>query len=142
MSSQPIPIEAERIPFVPSTTPEIELANRLMGLRAHAGFNDLVRIIDGITQEAREKTETYPGWDAQVMVVLKVRQQVAVELKPAIFFRINEAIEAGIAQARAQVEAAQNSVKTAEESIDHGDYVRQEVLKTFAETDMRVPGSF
>lgn len=142
MSSKPIPITEDRTPFVAVTTPTIERANRLMSVRANPGFLDVLRIIDDLVERTVEECSDYPGWDPQMMVVLKVRMQAAKELKPAILAKINETIDAGVAEARAQIEAANIPVKTAEQSIDQGDLVRQKVLESFAEMDTRVPGSY
>ena len=142
MGSNPLPVTSDRTPFVAVTTPTIERANRLMSLRAHPGFLDLIRIIDDLLAAAREKTDTYPGWDTQIMVVLKVRQQVAAEIKPAIISSINDCIEAGIAEAREQLEAAKIPVQSVADSIEQGDLVRQQVLQSFEEMDSRVPGSY
>jgi hypothetical protein len=144
MSSNPnpLPVTEDRIPFTPVSTPAIERANRLMSVRAHPGFLDILRILDEFVNEAREKTETYPGWDAQVIVVLKVRQQAAAEIKPALLSEIDDAITAGVAEAREQINAAKIPAKTADESIEQGDLVRQKVLETFEEYDTRVPGSY
>lgn len=142
MSSQPIPVTEDRNPFVPVTTPTIERANRLFSLRAHPGFLDLLRVLDDFVEAARQKTETYPGWDTQIMLVLKVRQQVAAEVKPALLSEVNDIIDAGIAEARAQVEAANIPAKSAADSVDQGDFVRQQVLESFEQMDNRVAGSY
>lgn len=138
----PVPVTADRTPFVATTTPTIERANRLIGVRSHPGFLDLVRISQDILQEAREHTEDYPGWDPEIVMVLKVRQQTAKDYLERWLQLINKAIDEGVAEARAQVEAANIPAKTAEESVDQGDYVRQRVLETFTEMETRVPGSY
>jgi hypothetical protein len=142
MSSNPIPIEPERAPFIPTTTPAIESANRLMGVRAHPGFVELIRLMNGIVQEARENTEDYAGWDPQMMTVLKVRQQVAKEFPQRVIEKMNAIIDAGVAEARTQMEFASAPPKSATDAVDQGDYVRQRVLQNFEEMDGRVAGSF
>lgn len=142
MSSNPIPVEAERAPFVPTTTPTIERANRLMGLRSHPGYLDLVRLINELVQESIDATSEYPGWDPNVIVILKVKQQAASEFPKALTIKINNAIDAGLSEAKAQVETASAPPMTAADAVDQGDYVRQRVLQTFEEMDNRVPGSY
>lgn len=142
MSTPPIPVTADRAPFATYTTPLIEQANRLMSLRAHPGFLDVLRIIDDMVDAATKSTSQYPGWDAQVIVVLKVRQQIAMEFKPALLSKINELIDGGVAEARAQVEAAHIPVKSAADAVDQGDLVRQKVLESFSEMDTRAAGSY
>lgn len=138
MSSDTIPMVAA--PFAPSTTPTIERANRLMGLRVHPGFLDLVSLSQEIIQEAVDTCSSYPGWDPQVMVVLKVRMQVAKEHHERLLGKINETIQNGITEGRALISSL--PAKTADEIVDQGDYVRQEVLKHFEEEDQRVAGSY
>jgi hypothetical protein len=119
-------------PFVAVTTPTIERANRLLGLRAHPGFMDLVRISQEIVQIAADICADYPGWDPQQIVVLKVRMQCAKEHHALLLAKINEAILAGIAE---QSVAQNLPKKSASEAMDQGDLVRQEVLTHFADMD-------
>lgn len=126
-------------PFVTTTTPTIERANRLMSLRANPGFLDLLRIAQEIEKEAADYCADYPGWDAQQIVILKVRMQVAKEFREALLGRVNRAIEDGIAESR---QNPAMSAQTAEDAINHGDFVRQRVLETFSENDLRAAGSY
>lgn len=138
MSSDPIPMVAA--PFIPVTTPTVERANRLLSVRVHPGFLDVLSLSEEIIQEAVETCSGYPGWDPQVMVVLKVRMQVAKEHHLRLIGKINDAIQVGIAEGR--TESSSLPTKTAEESVDQGDLVRQEVLKRFEENDNRMAGSY
>jgi hypothetical protein len=140
MSSTPVPVTANSSPFVPTTTPTIERANRLMSLRAHPGFPDALRIIQEMIQEASDASAEYPGWDTQQMVVLKVRHQATKELGQAFLVRISNAIQAGIDEGRAMSESL--PAKTAEEALDQGDYVRRKMLEHFDEVDGRLPGTY
>ncbi len=140
MSSTPVPVTATSSPFEQTTTPAIERANRLMSLRTHPGFLDLIRISQEMVKAAADVCADYPGWDAQQIVVLKVRMQAAKEHHELLLAKINEAIREGIEEATAR--AASLPAKTAEEAVDHGDYVRQRVLEKFEEMDGRVPGSY
>jgi hypothetical protein len=122
------------------TSPAIDRANRLLSLKANPGFIDLLQISQQLVQEAIDATSDYPGWDAQQIVVLKVRQQAAKEHHQALIQRVLAAIQTGIDEARAN--ASNLPVKTAGEALDQGDYVRQEVLKKFDDEDNRVSGSY
>jgi hypothetical protein len=140
MSSNPIPVTAATVPFIATTTPTIERANRLMSLRAHPGFLDLIRLSQEMVQGAVDICTNYPGWDAQQIVVLKVRQQAATEHHQMLFAKMEEAIQQGIQDARSNQNPTPD--KTAADAVDQGDYVRQAVLQRFDENDNRVAGSF
>jgi hypothetical protein len=140
MSSTPSPVTEATAPFVPTTTPAIERANRLMSLRAHPGFLDVIRISQELVQSAIETCIDYPGWDKDQITVLKVRMQAAKEHHVLLLSKIEEAVQAGIAEGKAL--STMLPPKTAEESIDQSDYVRQEMLKRFEEQDQRIAGSY
>ena len=118
----------------------IDRANRLMGLKDHPGFVDLMQISQQLVKEAVDSTSDYPGWDKDMMVVLKVRQQAAKEHHMALTQRVAAAIQAGIEEARASV--ANFAQQPVAEMQEQGDYVRQAVLTKFEEQDNRVPGSY
>jgi hypothetical protein len=103
---------------------------------------DLVRIINEIVQDSVDATSDYPGWDSQIIVILKVKQQAAKEFPIALAKRINQAIEEGISDARTQAEAQINPPKSAEDAVDQGDFVRQRVLQNFEEMESRIAGSY
>lgn len=140
MSSTPSPVTAATRPFEPTTTPAIERSNRLMSVRQNPGYVELVRIANEMAQEAVEANTTYPGYDTQVMWVLKIRQQVAAEYVQMFFSRVQSEIQAGVDDMNAQINNL--PAKTAAEAIDQGDYVRQAVLQKFNEYDSRAPGSY
>src|ERR1700688_5208476 len=102
MSSTPTPVTQATAPFVPTTTPNIERANRLMALRAHPGFIDFLRLSEELVRDAADICADYPGWDAQQIVVLKVRMQCAKEHHQMLISKMQEAIQAGIEEGRAQ----------------------------------------
>jgi hypothetical protein len=106
----------------------------------HPGFLDVLSLSQEIIQEAVKTCSGYPGWDPQVMVVLKVRMQVAEEHHQRLLGKIHEAIQDGIAEGRTQ--SASLAETTVEDSVDQGDYVRQEMLKKFEENDNRMAGSY
>ena len=128
-------------PFIPTTTPTIERANRLMGLRAHPGFVDLIRISQDMVTEAREASENYPGWDREQSHLLFVRQQCARQHHEAFLNRIVMAIDAGLNEQK--ILLASLPTKSPAEVLEQGDLVRQEVLTRFAEIDeTRAAGSY
>lgn len=128
-------------PSEPTSASVIERANRLLGLCSNPGFRDLQQIAQDLVQSATDQCADYGGWDAQQIVVLKVRMQCAKEMKELIFAKIKEAIRAGNEE---QAAAPNLYEKTAAEIIEQGDYVRQQVLTKFAELDAegRLPGSY
>jgi len=140
MSSVPNPVTEATTPFVPNTTPAIERANRLISLRTHPGFLDVLRISQELVQSAADQCADYPGWDPQQIVVLKVRMQCAKEHHALLIARINEAIYQGIEEGKAQ--AANLPSQTPEEAVDRGDFVRQRMLQQFNEMDNRPAGSY
>lgn len=128
------------VPFEPTTTPTIERANRLMSLIDNPGFRDLIRLSQELVDAAVETCSSYPGWDTQQMVVLKVRMQAAKEHHLMLLNRIREVIGEGVAEARASINSL--PAKTAEQAVAQGDYVRRQVLQKFDEMDMRPAGSY
>jgi hypothetical protein len=140
MSSNPSVITPAAAPFVPTTTPNIERANRLISLRAHPGFLDILRITQEQVQEAVDACSNYPGWDTQQILVLQVRQKCATEFHQMLLARVNDAIQMGIDESRANV--ASLPEKSVAEAVDQGDYVRQKALEKFDEFDSRPAGSF
>ena len=126
-------------PFVAVTTPSIDRANRLMALRQHPGFADLLRLSQELVESAVAACSEYPGWDAQQIVVLKVRMQAAKEHHALLLARITEAITQGVEEMRLQIDAGAAPKKTVSEIVDQGDRVRQEVLTKFAEMDEKAP---
>lgn len=132
-------------PFIATTTPAIERANRLISLKDHPGFLDVLRISQQMVNDAVQVCINYGGWDPQQIMVLKVRMQCAQEHHNALIARIQEAIQEGIREAKEREEAAkiaQQPTLTPAEVIERGDYVRQKVMEKFNDMDNRVAGSF
>jgi hypothetical protein len=129
-------------PFVPTETPAIARANRLISLRTHPGFLDVIRISQEISEEATAVLVDYGGWDKDQIQVLKARAQAAKEHHALLLAKINDAIQGGIAEAKAQEAARAVPEKTPAEALETGDYVRQEVLRKFQDEDMRAAGSY
>lgn len=136
--SNPIPVSAGAAPFIPTTTPAIERANRLISVRSNPGFLDILRISQEIVDSATKILIQYPGWDPQQITVLKVRAQAATEHHEMLLAKINEAIRDGVAEGTAQ----SLPEKSADDAVDQGDYVRQQVLQRFEEQDGRLAGSY
>jgi hypothetical protein len=143
MSDNPtIPISEAGSPFIPATTPNIERANRLLGLRSHPGFLDLLRLSQTLVQDAADTCADFGGWDSQQIIVLKVRMQAAKEMHQALITRMQNAIQAGLDEAKATLPTM--PAMTATEMMDQGDLVRQHVLQNFEtmDADQRSPGSY
>src|ERR1700677_2713287 len=92
-------------PFVITTTPVIERANRLLGVKAHPGFIDILRISQALVDEAVAASIDYPGWDSQQITVLKCRAQAAKEHHQQLIRRIMAAISDGLEAARTDLES-------------------------------------
>lgn len=140
MSSNPSPVTEKTAPFVPTTTAAMDRANRLISVRTHPGFLEILRISQDLVQSAVDMCVDYPGWDAQQIVILKVRMQAAKEHHELLLARINEAIQIGIEEGRTKT--ATLPEVSPDDIVDHGDYVRQAVLEKFNENDMRAAGSY
>lgn len=127
-------------PFVQTSTPNIERANRLISLRDNPGFFDLLRLSQELVQSAADICADYGGWDAQQIMVLKVRMQTAKEHHQMLIAKIQEAIKVGIEEGLANAPTLPE--KSPEQIMEHGDFVRQAVLQKFDEVDTRSPGSY
>jgi hypothetical protein len=128
-------------PLEPTASYNIERANRLMALRVHPGFSDLVRLSFEIVNSLSANAIDYPGWDKDQLMLLKVRAQTAKEHHDLLFANISEAIREGVQE---QAASADLPTKSVTEILETGDYVRQEVLTKFSELDVegRLPGTY
>jgi hypothetical protein len=128
-------------PFEPTSEAVIERANRLLSLRANQGFRDAWKISQELVDSATAISVDYPGWDPQLIMVLKARAQAAKEHHALFFAKIAEAIREGI---NAQAASSNLPDKSVSEVIETGDLVRQEVLTKFKEMDFdgRLPGTY
>jgi len=142
LSDKPEEVVAAQPAPVLETTPTIERANRLQALVVHPGWPDVMHICEDLIKDAANTVARYPGWDAQQIVVLKARLQAAVEHQDALTNRIRDAIAAGVVEAQNLIEEKKIPAPTAQQAIESADYVRQEVLKKFEESDLRIPGSY
>ena len=127
-------------PFVATTTPTIEKANRLLSLRSHPGFIDVIRIAQELVDSATAVLVDYGGWDPAQISVLKVRAQAAKEFKSLLLGNIQDAIRAGVEED--SMRRSSMPEKSPEDVLAQGDYVRQEVLTKFDEMDSRAAGSW
>jgi hypothetical protein len=132
------------VPFVATTTPSIERANRLLHLQTMPGYLDVLRISLDLVKEATDTCADYGGWDPQQIMVLKVRMQAAREHHALLLKKIRDAIESGILEQKAAMEAAKATPEEIRASIEQGDLVRQAVLTKFDQKDaeQRVAGSY
>lgn len=135
MSEIPEVTQGVALPFVPVTTPTIERGNRLLAIRQHPGFNDLIRIGQDLVQEAMEQSRDFGGWDPQQIAILKARHQAAYEYHVRFLARIQAYIEQAITEVRAAQNENPKAEPTAQEILDNGDFVRQEMLKRFEQMD-------
>ena len=136
MSTAPsVPIS----PFEPTTTPTIERANRLISVRSNPGFLDILRISQALVDSAAAVLVDYGGWDKDQIAVRKARAQAAKEHHNMLLGGINDAIREGVEEGRAQIQA---QPKTATDTLEQGDYVRQKTLERFDDMDTRPAGSF
>lgn len=128
-------------PFIQTSTPAIDRANRLISLRANPGFQEAWRISKDLVDTATQILISYPGWDPQQIMVLKARAQAAQEHHDMFFAKITEAIREGVAEQAAQINLPEKPIS---EIIETGDYVRQQVLTKFDEMDAenRPAGSY
>ena len=136
-----LPSASEHVsPFVATTTPVIERANRLISVRTNPGFYDILQISKEIVESATAVLLDYGGWDAMQISLLKTRAQAAKEHHELLISRIQDAIMAGVAEAKAQTAILPE--KTVAEALEQGDYVRTKVLEKFDDYDSRPSGSF
>lgn len=117
-------------PFQARTTEGIERANRLLSFRDSPAYNEVFRICRQLIEEARANQRNFHGWDAQQIVALAIRVQVAEEFHEQLFARMAEAINNGITEAKGQLGA-----------IEQSDALREKVLSRASAYDSRIPGS-
>jgi hypothetical protein len=127
-------------PFVETTTPKIERANRLIGLRSHPGFRDLVQITLDLAEEADKQLVSFRGWDAQAITAHALAAQISRRFQQELVRRMAEQIGEGIMEAKEL--ASKLPEKNAQQMLDDHDYVRRMALDKFSEFDDRVAGSY
>jgi hypothetical protein len=146
MSASAVPLSVQA--FEPTTTPVMERANRLAAVRSHAGFLEILRILQDIEKLATDQALNYEGWDTLQIALRAASMRTAQQVRLQLLSRIQDAIDEGVADASRQVEMATLAAKTQNEVVEQGDYVRSQVLDTFAALDektddpMRIAGSY
>jgi hypothetical protein len=129
---------AQPLPVVSTTA--IERANRLVALRSHPGFPDLIQIALEMASEAEEKLTSFNGWDPAAIAAIAVASQVSRRFQRELMRRIQERINEGILEART-LQNSENE-KTVREVLDQSDFVRRKALEMFDDLDNRVAGSY
>ena len=129
-------------PFVNTMTPAMDRAQRLLSLRQHPGFRDLIRLSQDMADKVDMDLRRYPGWDLQQLAVLHARVKAAQEHHEAWMNAIQEAINQGEAEAVELRDANQLAAKTPEQIVEESDMLRIRMLNRFAEMDNRIPGSY
>ena len=118
----------------------MERANRLVSLRSHPGFKDLIQIALDMAGEAEEKLTSFNGWDPAAISAIAVASQISRRFQQELMRRIQAAINDGILEAKTL--ANQLPEKTAADLLDQSDFVRRKALEMFDEMDNRVAGSY
>ena len=129
-------------PFVNTMTPAMDRAQRLLSLRQHPGFRDLIRLSQDMADKVDMDLRRYPGWDLQQLAVLHARVKAAQEHHEAWMGAVQEAINQGEAEAVELRDANQLAAKTPEQIVEESDMLRIRMLNRFAEMDNRIPGSY
>ena len=112
---------------------QVAQANRLLGLRSHEGWGDLMAIAARLVHQVSNTAIDFEGWDPQQIVVLKGRAQGAKAIIEQLQIEINDAIATGIYTAR--MNEGESYATTAET-----DSLREEILSHAS--DGRVAGSY
>lgn len=137
MSDTPEVTVARPLPI--TSTVAIDRGNRLLSLRNHPGFLDLIRISLDLVQEAGEAEKRFDGWDPMQIIARRERVKGAELHHQALFQRLQEAINEGYLEAQNLSTGVQ---KSAAEVIEQHDYMRQRVLQQMGDFESRVAGSY
>ena len=131
------------IPFEPRTTLTVDRANRLMGLKAHPGFNDLVRLSEETVRAAEAAVTEYSGWDKDELVARSIAFRAAKRSHEMLFTRMAQAIQDGVAETLQQ-RSEQPLTFDAREADAMAEDLRAEVLRQIDEQnyDTRVSGTY
>jgi hypothetical protein len=137
-------ISLER-PFEARTTLTIDKANRLIALRAHPGFNDLVALSEQTVKLAEDALVGYEGWDRDELNARSIAFRAAKKSHEMLFGRMAHAIQEGIEEAAAVRDAnATSGDPYSRDAADMADELRAKVLQHIDETryDTRIPGTY
>jgi hypothetical protein len=135
-------ISLER-PFEQRTTLTIDKANRLIALKAHPGFNDLVALSEQTVKLAEEALVGYEGWDRDELNARSIAFRAAKRSHEMLFGRMAHAIQQGIEEAAAVRDSGAPGDFSAE-AADMADQLRVRVLQHMDETkyETRIPGTY
>lgn len=128
-------------PFEQRVTLTVDRANRLLALKAHPGFNDLVALSEQTVSAARAALVDYEGWDRDELLARSIAFRAAVKSHEMLFVRVAQAIQAGIEEAAALKSSAD---PFSSDAADMADQLRVMVLQQEKESnyDTRTPGSY
>jgi predicted metallo-beta-lactamase superfamily hydrolase len=129
-------------PFVARATPAMDRAQRLLSLRTHPGFLDLIRMSQDMAERAAVAERSYPGWDKDVIVALHCHTKAAYEHHEAWLAAIQTAIEQGESEARELQEQNNLPEKSDQETIEESDMLRINLLRKFEDFETRAGGSY
>lgn len=132
-------------PFAPRTTLTIDKANRLLALKSHPGFNDLVALSEQTVKAAEDALVGFEGWDKDELVARSIAFRAAKRSHEMLFGRLVKAIQDGIEEAVAIRDAnATPSELFSAEAADMADDLRVKVLQHMDDTkyETRIPGTY
>ena len=124
-------------PYEKRTSLAIDVANRLLSLRGHPGFQDLMRLSQETVRLAEVAVTEYEGWDKDELVARSIAFRAAKRSHEMLFVRMANAIQAGISEATTE----QGNTK---EAADMADELRALVVKQLDEENVetRVSGTY
>jgi hypothetical protein len=126
------------IPFEPRTTMTIDRANRLMGLKSHPGFQDLVALSLETVRLAEAAVTDYQGWDKDELVARSIAFRAAKKSHEMLFYKMATVIEEGVLEA---TQKRQNNNDADADAM--AEELKVEVFRQLDERfDSRVGGSF
>lgn len=130
-------------PYEATTTMSIDIANRLYSLRAHPGFNDLVRLSERTVKVAEDAFVMYEGWDKDELNARSIAFRSARRFHEMLWGLMENTIQNGIAESRQAQEAVSLEDPYGEEAANMADHLRVAVLKRTDESyDSRVSGTY
>jgi acyl-coenzyme A synthetase/AMP-(fatty) acid ligase len=131
-------------PYEARTTLPIDRANRLLALRGHPGFQDLIAISLQTVKAAEAAVVDYDGWDKDELVARSIAFRAAKRSHEMLFVNMAAVIQNGITEAvqlrDEQVAALPNDKKSAEMADELRALVLEQMKDDKYET--RIPGSY
>ena len=131
-------------PFVSTTTPTIDRANRLMGLTSHPGWNDLVAISINTVKVAEAAVVMFEGWDKDELAARSIAFRAAKRSHDILLASVASAIQTGVQEAAESLARSAEALPNDRNATDLADDLRSAVLRQVEETsqETRIPGSF